>query len=128
MYRRYSIVYVKDCQDRVLMGRRRDSDKFTNPGGGANKNECSAECAAREFKEETGVNLESLNLIKVFLTDEKNLIYMYEGFLPEEYEFDTTEDPDQEVETWEWVDPFDIIDELHIPVEKNVIVQYWAKG
>lgn len=126
MYRRYSIVYVKNDQDQVLMGKRNDSGKYTNPGGGCHKRECAAEGAIREFKEETGVSIDSVKLVKVFFTDDKNLIYMFEGVMPEEYEFDTSKDPDDEVETWEFVDPFDVIEDLHISAEKNVILQHWA--
>ncbi len=128
MYKRYSIISVKNAQDEILMGRRRDNDKYTNPGGGCHKGECPTEAAVREFKEETGVALESLVLCKTFFTENKNLIYMFEGFLPKEYEFDTSKDPDLEVELWEFVDPFDVIDILHVPADSNVILKEWAKN
>ena len=41
---------VTDDQDRTLMGRRNDTDKFTNPGGGCHKGECPAEAAVENLK------------------------------------------------------------------------------
>jgi len=125
MYKRYSIVLVTDENDNVLVGRRNDSMMFTNPGGGAEKDECPFHCAVREFKEETGVNLQSVKLIKCFFTEGKRLIYLFKGKMPENYEFDTSEDPDEEVSNWEFKDPIDIIDELHVPIEHNELIKYW---
>lgn len=128
MYKKYSIIIARDECDRVLLGRRNDTDKFTNPGGGAEKNECPYHCAVREFEEETGVRLESVKLLKTFLTSDKNLIYLFEGILPEKFEFDTSNDPDKEVEEWVFIDPFDVIDELHVPIEYNEVIKYWANN
>jgi 8-oxo-dGTP pyrophosphatase MutT (NUDIX family) len=124
-YNRYCFVLVRDKQDKVLMGRRNDTDKFTNPGGGAEKNECPYHCAAREFKEETGADIKSLKIVKLFFHN-GSLIYLFEGELPEGCEFDSSNDPDLEVEEWEFVDPFSVINELNVPAEENEIIKYWA--
>jgi len=119
---------VKDDQDRILMGKRNDTQKWTNPGGGCEGEECPYHAAIREFKEETGVSLESIKLIKVFFTSDTNLIYMFEGKMPKEYEFDTSKDPDEECDDWEFICPFSVADELHVPLDQNEIIKYWAEN
>ena len=42
----------------MLMGKRRDNGKWTNPGGHLNEGESPVAGAAREVKEETGLNLD----------------------------------------------------------------------
>ena len=117
---------VCNSQDNILMGRRKDSGLYTNPGGGLDKGECPFHGAAREFLEETGLYLKSVKLLEVHLTPEKNLIYMFQGFLPEDsLTIDTTSDPDDEVNLWEYVDPNNIIEELHVPIRENLIIKYW---
>ena len=128
MYKRYCFVLVRDGQDKILMGKRNDTDKYTNPGGGADKGECPFECAAREFKEETGVGIQSLKMVKCFLKDDAVMVYLFEGKMPESYEFDTSNDPDLEVDEWVFVDPFEVIDTLHVPIEYNEIIKYWANN
>lgn len=128
MYNRYCFVLIRDVNDNILMGRRNDTDKFTNPGGGAEKNECPFHCAAREFKEETGVDVHSLKIVKTFFSKNSALVYLFEGELPEEYEFDTSKDPDLEVSSWFFVDPFSVIEELNVPAEENEIIRYWAEN
>ena len=74
-------------------------------------------------------NIQKLNRSKnMFFTDEKNLIYMFEGKMPKLYEFDTSKDPDEEVEEWSFVEPNDIKDELHVEFDKNKIIQYWINN
>ena len=87
---------------------------------------CRGRC--REFKEETGVSLESINLINTFFTSDTNLIYMFEGKMPKDYKIDTSNDPDKECDDWEFIDPFSAIEELHVPAGQNEILKYWANN
>ncbi len=119
---------VCNKQNQIFMGRRNDSNLYTNPGGGAEKNECPFHCAAREFLEETGISIGSLKLLEVSFTEDKNLIYLFQGFFTEELDISTTSDPDKEVTLWEWVEPYDIKDELHIPLDKNILIKYWVNN
>jgi 8-oxo-dGTP pyrophosphatase MutT (NUDIX family) len=128
MYKRYCFVLVRDDKDNILMGKRNDTDKYTNPGGGAEKNECPFHCAAREFKEETGVDVKALKIVKTFFSKNSALVYLFEGEIPEECEFDSSKDPDLEVSEWEFVDPFDIAEEMNVPLEENEIIKYWANN
>ena len=125
MYKTYSIVLVRDWKDGIVMGRRNDNNLYTQPGGGANKGECAYACALREFFEETGVALTDIELIKVLINKNKDLIYMFEGKIPENCVFDTSKDPDLEVDEWSFMDPNDVKEELHVPIEENAIIKYW---
>lgn len=119
---------VEDDSGNILVGRRNDSNLYTNPGGGCEKNECPYHAAFREFLEETGVKLDSVEMIGSFFTEEKNIIYCFKGKMPESYEIDTSKDPDKECDDWEFKDPNDIRDELHVPINKNFIIQYWVNN
>jgi 8-oxo-dGTP pyrophosphatase MutT (NUDIX family) len=110
------------------MGRRNDSKKYTNPGGGANKSECPYHAAAREFKEETGVIPDDLKLVKICFTFNKNMLYLFTAKLPEDHSFDVSKDPDKEVESWEFLEPNEVKEELHIPLEDNVLLKYWSEN
>lgn len=128
MYKRYSIVLVRDIFDNVLLGKRNDNGLWTQPGGGANKNECAYSCAYREFLEETGVSLKELKIIKIISNENKDLIYLFEGKLPENFELDSSKDPDLEVREWVFIDPNDVVEELHIPIERNAALKYWIEN
>ena len=128
MYKRYVIIMVSNSEDKVFFGRRNDSNLYTTPAGGIEKNECPFHGAAREFLEETGIYIGSLKLVGVTFTKDKNLLYLFEGSLPEELTISTTPDPDKEVSLWEWKDPYDIKDELHVDIKDNVVIQHWINN
>lgn len=128
MYKRYSKIIVRDWKDDVLMGKRNDSGLWTQPGGAAKTGECPYTCAFREFLEETGVSLKSLKLVNVSINKDKNMIYVFEGQLPDEYEFDTSHDPDKEVDNWLFIDPNTVKEQLHVPIEYNYVLQYWINN
>ena len=122
--------------DKILMGRRRDSDKWTLPGGHAEEGETAEETGIRELEEETGIKakkLESLGSEEVKNPNAPEL--MINCF---KYETDEStsmrDDPDTEVKKWVWVStPIseDILDNLH--AKKNVTLkllglQKWEKS
>lgn len=122
--------------DKILMGRRRDSDKWTLPGGHAEEGESAEETGIRELEEETGIKakkLESLGSEQVKNPNAPEL--MINCF---KYETDEStsmrNDPDTEVKKWVWVStPIseDILDNLH--AKKNVTLkllglQKWEKS
>lgn len=128
VYKRYSIVLVRDVFDNILMGKRNDNGLWTQPGGGAEKGECAYSCAYREFLEETGVSLKELKLVKIISNKNKDLIYLFEGKIPENSIFDTSGDPDNECDSWEYTDPNDVAEELHVPLERNALLKYWIEN
>lgn len=125
--KRVSICLITDKYDNILMGKRSDNGLFTTPGGHCEKNECSYEACVRELKEETGLDCMSTKLVKV----SKNgnvIVYLFKVIVDENQEIDVSLDPDNECQSWEYVDPNDVVHELHVPVERNVLLKYWANN
>ena len=116
----------------MLMGRRRSSGKFTNPGGHLNEGESPVAGAAREVKEETGLNLDP----HIFRHLESRIVKKPDGEKLEVHGFrvdlrskpPTTivTDPDEEVQRWQWIkldtDLDHIKDNLHVPFGDNVLL------
>ncbi|MGL5810787.1 MAG: NUDIX domain-containing protein [Nocardioides sp.] len=71
-------VVVRDEHGRVLLLRRTDNDLWTIPTGGLAMNESVRECASRECLEETGIEIETLDLVGVF-SDPQHIIAYYHG-------------------------------------------------
>jgi ADP-ribose pyrophosphatase YjhB (NUDIX family) len=57
---------VADSEGRILLARRRDNDLWTIPGGAMEPGETIAQCAVREVKEETGVDVEVVALVGIY--------------------------------------------------------------
>ncbi len=121
------VVAVMDG-DKILMGKRQDNGKWTNPGGHLEQNENPKEGALRELKEEAGLehNNAKKMVTKKVTTPEgvKMVIHAYQvkynGQKPT-----SKNDPDKEVKKWEWIDtknmPEKVLNNLHSP--RNVILQ-----
>jgi 8-oxo-dGTP pyrophosphatase MutT (NUDIX family) len=120
--------------DKILMGKRRDSKKWTLPGGHIEPTDYSIKSGtARELHEETGMgdvktsDLEKLGTEEVTAKDEGKLNIHCYRFKCDENDFPQTtmqDDPDSEVERWEWIKtPIkqEILDNLHAP--KNVTLK-----
>jgi 8-oxo-dGTP pyrophosphatase MutT (NUDIX family) len=128
--RRVACVGVWDGR-RLLLGRRNDNGKWTNPGGHLQPGENPNDGAKRELYEETGLMTDTL----VHLGSQKVLdaagkpltvyAYMYSGH-PDS---STTQmDPDEEVQSWQWIDMKDgvppaVANDLHVPIERNLLLQ-----
>ena len=109
------------------MGIRNDSNKFTIPGGHLKQNECYYEGMARELKEETGLDAKELKLVRMCKIDSK-LLYLFKVEIDKEQKIDTSKDPDKECSIWFYLDPNTIIDQLHVSLEKNIALRYWANN
>lgn len=70
---------VRDETGRVLLLRRPDNDLWTIPTGGLKRGETIRECAVRECREETGVEIETLGLVGVFTTPDHVIEYIKGG-------------------------------------------------
>jgi len=121
----------------ILMGRRRDSQKFTNPGGHLNPGENPLAGAAREVKEETGLSLDPHNFVHMETrivkkpSGEKIKVHGYKVHLRTKPSTSMTQDPDNEVHRWQWV-KLDggldhIKDNLHVPLGDNVLLDNLLK-
>jgi ADP-ribose pyrophosphatase YjhB (NUDIX family) len=111
-------------QDKLLMGQRSDNSRWTLPGGHLNPNESPLDGAVRELFEETGIKVAPHQLTKLgsekvkTFTGKEMIIHSYSvnGL----FETNSSQDPDQEVRKWEWVDcshgvPSSILGRLHSP-------------
>ncbi|NDC22601.1 MAG: NUDIX hydrolase [Proteobacteria bacterium] len=118
------------CGDEMLIGRRKDNGKWTNPGGHLNKDEDPAAGAIREVKEESGVDCEKLEHLvtkKVISPIGKRLvIHAFKCKLSKKPKTTTELDPDNEISSWKWISikdglPDEILKNLHSP--KNVLLE-----
>lgn len=121
----------------ILMGKRRDNGKWTNPGGHLNAGEDPVKGAVREVKEEVGLDLDP-HLLKhlesriVKKPDGSKLeVHGYRVDLREKPATTIVQDPDEEVQRWQWIktdSDFDHIeDNLHVPLEDNVLLTHILK-
>lgn len=123
-----SVVAVSDGAGRMLWGRRKDDQRWTTPCGHLNPGETPEAGALRELYEEAGLRPDGplVPLGRGRGTDGVTDVFAFactaEG-IP------TTEnDPDDEVEAWEWIDvsaglPEGMREQLHVPAAKNLLVQ-----
>lgn len=115
---------------KILMGKRRDTGKWTMPGGHLDEMEHPHSAARRELKEEAGIEAVDLHFMGSHeLSDYKGKplrIHAYRYDVPNEVATNPKEDPDQEVAKWEWIDckngvPEHVANNLHSP--KNVTLK-----
>ena len=121
---RAAIGYIVNGEDDILMGKRNDNEKWTVPAGGIHVNECPFEGMARELKEETGLDAKCIKLIKVGKKG-KMMLYLFEIKVDSSQEIDVSGDPDEECDDWEYKDPNDIKEDLHVPVDENWVIDHW---
>jgi ADP-ribose pyrophosphatase YjhB (NUDIX family) len=75
---------VVDDSGKVLMQRRGDSGNWSLPGGVMEIGETLEECAVRETKEETGLDVEITGLLGVY-TDPEHVIEYSDGEVRQEF-------------------------------------------
>jgi 8-oxo-dGTP pyrophosphatase MutT (NUDIX family) len=121
----------------MLMGKRRDNQKFTNPGGHLNPGEDPVKGAVREVKEETGLELDP----HLFKHLETRIVTKKDGGKIEVHGFrvdlrdkpstSMKQDPDAEVHRWQWIktdsDLGHIAENLHVPLKDNVLLTHILK-
>lgn len=129
MFKRYAAILITDKEDKVLMGIRKDSGKFANAGGKIEEGEDHYSGAIRELYEETGLTALDIKLVKVeYVKHKKLIIYLFKAIIDPTQETTTEHDPDDEFAILGYFDPFDIIDQLHVPIEDNILIKYWAEN
>ncbi|MFD4434173.1 NUDIX domain-containing protein, partial [Nocardia sp. NPDC058497] len=77
-------VLVVDRAGRILMQRRGDSGNWSLPGGVMEIGETLEECAIRETKEETGLDIEITGLLGIY-TDPDHVIEYGDGEVRQEF-------------------------------------------
>lgn len=112
----------------MLWGKRRDSGKWTTPGGHLHPGESPVEGAARELAEESGIvaTENKLKPLGSVVNDKGVRIHTFRLDVPHMITPTVKRDPDQEIEVWDWV-PFEngklpphILNNLH--AKPNAIV------
>jgi 8-oxo-dGTP diphosphatase len=77
-------VALFDQDGKILLVRRKDNDKWTMPGGTLDYGESLTECAIREAREETGLNIQITGLIGTY-SDPNILIAYSDGEVRQEF-------------------------------------------
>jgi uncharacterized protein len=96
--------------NKILMGKRRDSGRWTLPGGHLNDGEQPTQAALREVQEETGMwlrpdHLDDMGPSTVIKPNgDAVTVNKYRILLPGPKPMTTRMDPDNEVEKWQWID------------------------
>lgn len=120
---------------KLLMGKRKDNGRWTNPGGHLEKGESPIKGAIREVHEEAGIRLHEDDLIHLKSKTvtkpggEKLKIHAYKVFFGSDRLPRTTtkNDPDEEVFGWKWIPmpgglPKAIRSNLHVPLGRNILL------
>ena len=121
------VIVVKD--DKVLMGKRIGShgeNSWSFPGGHLEMFESVHECAKREVKEETGIEIKNLQDVTftndIFRSEEKHYITL---FVRAEYSFGEVKvlELDKCLE-WKWCQWQDLPQPLFLPIEHLLTTGY----
>jgi 8-oxo-dGTP pyrophosphatase MutT (NUDIX family) len=118
---------------KMLMGKRRDNAKWTQPGGHLEDGEKPLLGAVRELHEEAGIkadpsDLEHLKSKLVTKSDgEKMKVHAFKLDLLGKPATSMRNDPDNEVHRWHWTDinnpPKEVFSALHVPLKDNVLLE-----
>lgn len=76
--------FVQDSTGRVLMIRRTDNDLYSIPGGGQDVGETIGRTVIREVKEETGIDVEPIDIIGVY-SDPNHVIAYTDGEVRQQF-------------------------------------------
>ena len=122
-------IAVLDDRGRLLMGKRRDSGKWTMPGGHLEPGEAPHVGAIRELWEEAMVVSAPLQYIGSGQAGD----YMIHAYRADNVAAapSAQNDPDQEVDRWEWLDlplSADVLANLHAPRNVTLALMGLAPG
>lgn len=112
----------------LLMGRRRDNGKWTNIGGHVEDGEHPHDAALRELLEEANLRPAGGEMSYVgedYIPENDILVLVFS--CPVAGRPTPKNDPDQEIGEYNWFSPENIPsdDQLHVPFERNVLLQYF---
>ena len=117
-----------DFPELFLHGKRRDTKKWTLPGGCSEGGETTLETALRELDEETGIQLKPKDLKKLKTKmchnkDGEVEVTLFEAKCPKDLQLKVKQDPDEELVLFKFLNPLTHKD-MHIPRDKNILKDY----
>lgn len=121
-----SVLVQRESDGAQLWGRRRDSGKYTTPGGKVNPGEQPAAGAARELREEAGIvatpsQLQPLGVVEM----PRVTVHCFGLTVPDSTPPTSAADPDEEVARWEWLPGMPAAADLHaVP---NALARFAAR-
>lgn len=100
-----SLVLVFNSEGKLLLQKRKDSGLFSICGGHLEGNETPEECARRETKEETGLDLASCTFLKHQVNEDGVELFCFTGYVNGNQTPHNRLDPDDEVKEdgFKWV-------------------------
>lgn len=127
-----ALVTCYNGQGQLLVGKRRDNDLYTLPGGHLKPGEDPAACALRELFEETGLHALSLSFLKNYTTQTGVVLHCFSAFVTGQPHGNN--DPDEEIgeDGWEFIDveeglPPKVFNHLHGPAnDDNLVTQLFG--
>lgn len=110
----YSAVVVINPQGQVLLGKRREDNKYTSPAGGSNSGESPEQTAVRELFEESGLAAKPFELQHLPSANTKNgkVCHVFLWVSPFNPSVTTKMDLDREIIEWKWYNMTDIPEEM----------------
>jgi 8-oxo-dGTP diphosphatase len=114
-----AVIALIEHEGDILMGQRKDSGKWTSPGGCVEPKETPWDALIREVKEETGLVVTDYKMVDVSF-EKKCLCYLYKVKVKGKIDF--SDDPDQEFKKMAYVDPQKV--DLHYPESTNIVLKY----
>lgn len=126
-------VLVENEKGQVLLQKRSDNGQWCVPGGALELGETYKEAAARELREEVGIEVKELQLFGLYSGDDRMITYPNQDvvyslaviFKTNKYT-GTISDEDSEVLEHSFFDPQDIPADLFAPDARAITD--WAKG
>jgi 8-oxo-dGTP pyrophosphatase MutT (NUDIX family) len=126
-----SVSLITDEKGNYLIGKRRDSGKYSFIGGGIEDGETPLEAMIREAQEESGYIYSEDEITSLGnLSNEAVTIALFE--MESKGNPSNASDNDEEFESFLFVDKETLLDgetiDFHIPIEKNLVIAYLKKG
>jgi ADP-ribose pyrophosphatase YjhB (NUDIX family) len=127
-------VIVTNDAGQVLMIHRADNDNWAVPGGAMDLGETLAGCAARETREETGIDCEITGLVGIYTDPKHVILYTSDGEVRQEFSVlftaratGGTLTPSDESRDVVWVDRHALGD---LPMDSSMRfrIQHWLDG
>ena len=126
-------VLIENDKGQVLLQKRSDTGEWCVPGGALEPGETYKEAAARELREEVGINVSDLKLFGLYSGDDRQIhypngdvVYSLSVIFTTKSYTGTISDEDSEVLEHRFFDRSDIPDNLFSPDARPI--RDWARG